>query len=137
MLQFNSPKRSLRKRALSLAISKSSMHKILRCLSVSCLQIADCHNFTNFCAVSSKILKSSREEGILSSGHCSRCSIVCVSVPQLHEGSPVWFPHLIKFAFVRPTPDLSRLSVFHVSQDALLPKERWLNFHIDRGWVEF
>ena len=56
----------------------------------------------------------------LSSGHCSRCSIVCVSVPQLHEGSPVWYPHLIKFALVQPTPDLSRLSVFHVGRGALL-----------------
>ena len=67
------------------------------------------------------ILKSSREQGVLSSGHCSRCSIVCVSVPQLHEGSPVWYPNLIKFALVRPTPDLSRLGVFHVGLGALLP----------------
>ena len=65
--------------------------------------MVDCHNFTHFFAVSLKVLKSSREQGVLSSGHCSRCSIVCVSVPQLHEGSPVWYPHLIKFALVRPT----------------------------------
>ena len=61
--------------------------------------------------MSLKVLKSSREHGVLSSGHCSRCSIVCVSVPQLHEGSPAWYPHLIKFTLVRPTPDLSPLSV--------------------------
>ena len=90
------------------------------CLSLSCLQIVDCHSFTHFCAVSLKILKSLREQGVLSSGHDSRCSIVCVSVPQLHEGSPVWYPHLIEFALIRPTPNLSRLSVFHVGQDALL-----------------
>ena len=84
------------------------------CLSVSYLQMIDCHNFTHFFAVSLKVLKSSREQGVLSSGHCSRCPIVCVSVPQLHEELPVWYPHLIKFALVRPTPDLSRLSVFHV-----------------------
>ena len=64
------------------------------------------------------MLKSSREQSVLSSGHCSRCSIVCVSVPQLHERSPVWYPHLIKFALIRPTPDLSRLSVFYVGQGA-------------------
>ena len=90
------------------------------CLSVSYLQMVDCHNF-NFCAVLLKMLKSSRKQGVLSSEHCSRCSIVCVSVPQLHEGS---FPHLIKFALVLPTPDLNRLSVFHVGQDASLPRER-------------
>ena len=83
-----------------------------------------CHNFTPFCAVSSKMLKSLREQSILSSEHCSRCSIVCVSVPQLHEGSPVCYPHLVKFALVRPTPYLSRLSVFHVGQGALLPGGR-------------
>ena len=71
-----------------------------------------------------KMLKSSREQGVLSSEHCSRCSIVCVSVLQLHEGSPVWYPHLIKFALVRPTRDLSRLNVFHVGQGALLPVGR-------------
>ena len=81
---------------------------------MSCLQIVDCHNFTYFCAVMLKILKSSREQGVLSSGHCSRYSIVCVSVPQLHKGLPLWYPHLIKFALVRPTPHLSQLSVFHV-----------------------
>ena len=86
--------------------------------------MVDSHNFTHFCAMSLKILKSSREQGVLSSGHCSRCSIVCVSVSQLHEGSPVWYFHLIKFALVRPTPDLSRLSVFHVGQDASLPGGR-------------
>ena len=90
------------------------------CLSVSCLQMVDCHNFTHFCAVSLKTLKSLREQGVLSSGHCSRYSIDCVSVPQLHEGSPVWYSRLFKFALVRPTPDLSRLSVFHVGQGALL-----------------
>ena len=86
--------------------------------------MVDCHNFTHFFAVSLKVLKSSREQGVLSSGHCSRCSIVCVSVPQLHEESPVWYLHLIKFALVRPTPDLSQLSVFHVGQGALLPGVR-------------
>ena len=80
-------------------------------LSVSCLQMVVCHNFMHFCAVSLKILKSSREQGVLSSGHCSRCSIVCVSVPQLHEGSPVRYPHLIKFSLVWPTPDLIQLTV--------------------------
>ena len=70
--------------------------------------------------MSLKILKS-REQGVLSSGHCSRRSIVCVSMPQLHEGSPVWYPHLIKFALERPTPDLSRLSVFHGGQGAVHP----------------
>ena len=64
--------------------------------------MVDCHNFTHFFAVSLKVLKSSREQGVLSSGHCSRCSIVCVSVPQSHYGSPVWYPHLIKFALERP-----------------------------------
>ena len=82
--------------------------------------MVDCHNFTHFCAVSLKMIKSSPEQGVLSNGHCSRCSIVCVSVPQLPQGSPVWHLHLIKFALVRPTSDLSRLSVFHVGQDALL-----------------
>ena len=77
------------------------------CLSVSYLQMVDCHNLTHFFAVSLTVLKSSREQGVLSSGHCSRCSIVCVSVPQIHEGSPVWYPHLIKFALEQPTPDLS------------------------------
>ena len=96
----------------------------LDCLSVLCLQMIDCLNFTHFCAVSSKILKSSREQGVLSNGHGSRCSIVCVSVPQLHEGSPVWYPRLIKFALVQPMPDLSQLSVFHVVHDALLPGGR-------------
>ena len=91
---------------------------------MSCLQIVYCHNFTHFCAVSLKMLKSSREQGVLSSGHCGRCSIFCVSVPQLHEGSPVWYPHLIAFALVRPTSDLSRLSVFDVGQGALLPEGR-------------
>ena len=99
-------------------------------LSVSYLQMVDCHNFTHFFAVSLKVLKSSREQGVLSSGHCRRCSIVCVSVPQLHEESPVWYPHLIKFALVRPTPDLSRLSVFHVGQGALLPGGR-----LSDGWI--
>ena len=94
------------------------------CLSVSYLQMVDCHNSTHFFAVSLKVLKSSRVQGVLSSGHCSRCSIVCVFMPQLHEGSPIWYPHLIKFALVRPTPDLSRLSVFHVGQGALLPGGR-------------
>ena len=47
-----------------------------------------------------------------------------MSVPQLHEGSPAWYPHLIKFALVPPTPDLSRLSVFHVGQGTLLPEGR-------------
>ena len=83
-----------------------------------------CHNFTHFCAVSSNTLKSSRKQGVLSSGDCSRCSIVCVSVPQLPEGSPVWYPQLIKFALVGPTPNLSRLSVFHDGQGALLPGGR-------------
>ena len=109
-------------------------------LSVSCLQMVNCHNFTHFCAVSLKMFKSSREQGVLSSGHCGRCSIVCVSVPQLHEGSPVWYPHCIKFALVRPTPNLSRLSVFHVGQGALLLGGRLsdgLNSHIDRAWVGF
>ena len=32
------------------------------------------------------MLKPSQEQGVLSSGHCSRCSIVSVSVSQLHEG---------------------------------------------------
>ena len=91
----------------------------LFCLSVWYLQMVDCHNFMHFCAVSLKMLKSSREQGILSSGHCSRCSIVCVSVPQLHEGLPVWYSHLIKFALVWPTPDLSRLSVFHIGQESM------------------
>ena len=49
-------------------------------LSVSYLQMVDCHNFTHFFAVSLKVLKSSREQGVLSSGHCSRCSIICVSI---------------------------------------------------------
>ena len=93
-------------------------------MSVSYLQMVDCHNFMHFFAVSLKVLKSSPEQGVLSSGHCSRCSIVCVSVPQLHEGSPVWYPHLIIFALAWPTPDLSRLSVFHVAQGALLPGGR-------------
>ena len=61
-------------------------------MSVSYLQMVDCDNFTHFCAVLFKMLKSLREQGVLSSGHCSRCSIVCVSVPQLHEGSPVGIP---------------------------------------------
>ena len=91
-------------------------------MSVSCLQIADCHNFTYFCAVSLNMHKSPREQGVLSSGHCSRCSIVFVSLPHLHEGSPVWYPHLISFALLRPTPDLSQLSVFHVGQGALFPE---------------
>ena len=99
-------------------------------LSISYLQMVGCHNFTHFCAVSLEMLKSSRGQGVLSCGHCSRCSIVCVSVPQLHEGSPVWYSHLIKFALVRPTPDLSRLSVFHDGQDALLSEE-------DSQMVEF
>ena len=93
-------------------------------MSVSCLHMFDCHNFTHFFAVSLKMLESLREQGVLSSGHCSRCFIVCASVPQLHEGSPVWYPHLIKFALVRPTPDLSRLNVFYVGQGALLPGGR-------------
>ena len=38
------------------------------CLSVSCLQMVDCHNFTHFYAVSLKMLKSSRDQGVLSSG---------------------------------------------------------------------
>ena len=50
--------------------------------------------------------------------------MVCVFVPQLHEGSPVWYPHLIKLASVRSMPDLSRLSVFHVGRGALLPGGR-------------
>ena len=94
----------------------------------------------HFCAVSLKILNSSREDGVLGSGHCSRCSIVCASVPQLHKGSLIWYPHLIKFALVRPTPYLSRLSVFHVGQGALLSGGRlskMVDFHIDRGWVGF
>ena len=94
------------------------------CLSVSCLQMVHCHNFTHFCVVLLKILKSSREQGVLSSGHCRKCSIVCVSAPQLNEGSPLWYLHLIKFALVRPRPDLSRLSVFHVDRSALLPGGR-------------
>ena len=94
--------------------------KLHVCLSVLCLQIVDCHIFTHFCAVSVKILKSSREQGVLSSGHCSRCSIVCGCVPPLHEGSPVLYLHLIKFALVRPTPGLRPLSVFHVGLGALL-----------------
>ena len=93
-------------------------------LSLSCLQIVDCHNFTDFCAVSLETLKVSREQGVLSSGHCNRCSIICVSMPQLHEGSPVWYPRLIKFVLVQPTPDLNRLSVFHVGQGTLLPEGR-------------
>ena len=72
--------------------------------------MVDCHHF---CAVSLKMLKSTQEQGVLSNGHCGRCSIVYVSVPQLHEGSSVWYAHLIKFALVQPMPDLSRLSVFH------------------------
>ena len=100
------------------------MESRTRFVSVSYLQMVDCHNSMHFFAVSLKVLKSSREQGVLSSGHCSRCSIVCVSVPQLHEGSQAWYPHLIEFALVRPTPDLSRLSVFHVDQDALLPGGR-------------
>ena len=103
----------------SLCVSRTAVS-----LSVSYLQMVDCHNSTHYFAVSLKVLKSSREQGVLSSGHCSRCFIVCVSVPQLHEGSPVWYPLLIKFGLVRPTPDLSRLSVFHVDQVALLPGER-------------
>ena len=91
---------------------------------VSCLQMVGCHNFTHFCAVSLKMLKSSREQGVLSSGYYSRYSIVCVSVPQLDEGSPAWYTHLIKFALVRSTPNQSRLSVFHVGQGALLPGGR-------------
>ena len=86
--------------------------------------MVDCHNFKHFCAVPLKVLKSSREQGVLSSGHCSRCSIVCISVPQLHAGLRVRYPHLIKFALVRPTSDLSRLSVFDVGQGALLPGGR-------------
>ena len=86
--------------------------------------MVDCHNFTHFCAVSLKMLKLSQEQGVLSSERCSRCSIICVSVPQIHKGSPEWHPHLINFALVRPMPDLSRLSVFHVGQDALLPGGR-------------
>ena len=82
--------------------------------------MADCHNFTHFFAVLLNVLKSSREQGVLSSGHCGRFSIVCVSVPQSHKVLPVWYPHLIKFALVRPTPDLCRLSVFRVGQGALL-----------------
>ena len=93
-------------------------------MSVSYLQMVDCHSFSHFFAASLKILKSSGEQGVLSSGHCNRCSIVCVSVPQLHEESPVWYLNLIKFALVRSTPDLSRLSVFHVGQDASLPGRR-------------
>ena len=109
---------------------------IYDCLSVSYLQMVDCHNFTHFFAVSLKVLKSSREQGVLSSGHCSTCSIVCVSVPQLHEGLPVWYPHLIKFALVRPTPDLSRLSVFHVGQGALLSGGRFSDGYRQRlGWI--
>ena len=50
--------------------------------------------------------------------------MVCVSVPQLHEGLPVRYPHSIKFALVRPTQNLSRLSVFHVGQGAMLPGGR-------------
>ena len=73
--------------------------------------MVDCHNFTHFCAVSLKALKSLQEQGVLSRGHCGRYSVVCIYVPQLHEGSPVWYPHLIKFALVWPMPDLSRLSV--------------------------
>ena len=72
----------------------------LVCLSVSYLQMVDCHNFTHFFTMSLKVLKSSREQGVWNSGHCSRCSIVYFSVPQLHEGSLVWYPHLIKFALV-------------------------------------
>ena len=64
-------------------------HNFKNLLSVSCLEMVNCHNFSHFCAVSLKLLKSSREQGVLSSGHCSRCSIVCVSVSQVHEGSPV------------------------------------------------
>ena len=63
--------------------------------------MVDCHNLTHFCVMSLKMLKLSLEQGVLSSGHCSRSSIVCVSVP-----------------------DLSRLSVFHGGQGALLPGGR-------------
>ena len=94
------------------------------CQSVPCLQIVDYHNFTHFFAVSLKIRKSSRDQGVLSSGQCSKCSIVCVCVLQLPEGSSVWYPHLIKFALVRPTPDLSQLSVFYAGQGGLLPGGR-------------
>ena len=51
------------------------------CRSVSYLQMVNGHNFTHFFAVSLKMLESSREQDVSSSGHCSRCSIVCVSVP--------------------------------------------------------
>ena len=78
----------------------------------------------HFCTMSLKILKLSQEQGVLSSGHCSWCFIVCVSVPQLHEWSLVWYSRLIKFALVRPTPDLSRYSVFHVGKGALFPGGR-------------
>ena len=91
--------------------------KIFRsCLFVSCLQMVDCHNFTHFFAVSLKTLKSSREQDVSNNGHCSRCSIVCVSVTQLNGGSPVGYPHLIKFDWVLPTLDLSRLSVFMLAR---------------------
>ena len=106
------------------AQTRGNTASVTKGLSVSYLHMVDCHNFTHFCAVLLKMLKSSREQSVLSSGHCSRCPIVCVSVPQLHERSPVWYPHLIKFALIRPTPDLSRLSVFYVGQGALLPGGR-------------
>ena len=93
-------------------------------MSVSCLQMVDCDNFTHFCALSLKTLKSSQEQGVLSSGHCSKCSIICVSVLQLHEGSAVLYTHLIKLTLVGPMPDLSRLSVFHFGLGALLPGGR-------------
>ena len=101
-------------------------------LFVSCLQMVNCHNFTHFCAVSLKILKPSPEQGVLSIGHCSRCSIVRVAVPQLHKGSPVWYPHLIKFALVRPTPALSRLSFGGRLSDSRIPisTEGGLDFNL-------